>query len=84
MSQLDRANALARARDDGEREGTIAAMAECIGAARYLARESVGTLDEYACAAINGLGDALLRELERRYGASDPRVLHHLRLRGLR
>ncbi len=69
--QLERANALAHAREDGEREATIATFCECAA----IATSSHGE--------INVTGERILAELHRRFGADDPRVLHHKRLRGL-
>ena len=78
MSQLDRANALARARDEGEREGVIAAMAECAAIAYRIGPHSMG--EGYSA---HEVGDAIVLELRRRYGADDPRVVHHCRMRGV-
>lgn len=77
-SQLAKVNALARAREEGARESAIATMCECAAMAHQLV---VTWPDNNTCAI--GVRDAILAELRRRYGADDPRVRHHLRMRGL-
>lgn len=75
-TQVERIAALATARADGEREGTIAAMAECAALARDW---NVGN-DETRLG--RRIASDILAELNRRYHG-DPRVAHHLKMRGL-
>jgi ABC-type microcin C transport system permease subunit YejB len=72
----ERILALMRAREEGEREGRIAGMAE----AAQIAHDVLFG-DHYAGA--SGARQAIVAELRRRFGVDDPRVLHHLRMRGL-
>lgn len=72
-TQLDRANALARAREEGEREATIRTMAECIAQAEELS----DCFDTE-----RGIVYALRLELHRRF-PNDERVRYHLKMRGL-
>ncbi len=76
----DCASALARARDEVEHEGRIAGMADAaaiVHAAYRLNHSDDGS------EALLSIEDDILTELRRRYGAGNPRVVHHLRLRGL-
>lgn len=77
-TQLDRANALARAREEGEREGLIRGYAECIAKA-YEVHEGGGDGDGSLAATA---AREMLDELHRRY-PDDARVAYHLHIRGL-
>lgn len=83
-SQIERANRLAREREEGERDGHIAGM--CEAAAMALARATADRTEDntqWACAT-ERLADEYLVELRRRYGSLEhERVRHHMRLRGL-
>lgn len=72
-TQVDRANALARAREEGDKEATIRTMCECIAQAEDLS----DCFDTE-----RGIVHALQLELHRRF-PGDPRVTHHLASRGL-
>ncbi len=77
--QLDRANELARAREDGEREQTIATFCEC---AAIALRHGPAPMGEGYSA--HDVYIDIMAELHRRYGKDDPRVVHHETMRGLR
>lgn len=75
----ERILAVMRAREDGEREGHIAGLVEAAAMAQAYDAEVKGS-DHHP---VVTLRDRILAELRRRFGATDPRVLHHLRTRGL-
>lgn len=68
-----------RAAEEGEREGHIAGMAEAAAMCSAAGDVVGGSFLDGA----NDCRDDILTELRRRYGADNPRVLHHLKLRGL-
>ena len=74
QSQVDRANTLARAREEGEREGAIATFCECAAIAKGLSYSpSYSPYD---------VREDILAELRRRF-QNDARVAHHMKIRGL-
>lgn len=99
MSESNQVNertlVVARARDEGEREGIIAGMAEAaaiahaeaIAVANRAAGQDKGslaaTIEHSATLGAAAVSAQIQAELRRRYGANDPTVLRHLRMRGL-
>lgn len=77
-TQIERVAALARARDEGDREATIRTFCEC--AAMVMLYEAP---KDPRAPEVPTESERLLAELRRRFGANDPRVLHHLQARGL-
>jgi hypothetical protein len=89
------AECLARDRQEAERECTIAGMAEAAAVAHAQActigaradgqdkKSLAATIEHSATLGAATVTAQILTELRRRYGADDPRVLHHLKLRGL-
>lgn len=81
-TQVDRANALARAREEGEREATISTMAECAAIVLHGIERDEGR-GRKSTSSSPAISQDTIAELRRRFGANDPRVVHHLRQRGL-
>lgn len=77
-TQIERIAALTRARDEGDREATIRTFCEC--AAMVMLYESP---KDPRAPEVPTESERILAELRRRFGANDPRVLHHLQARGL-